>query len=127
MVDVFTKEKRSEVMSKIRSRSKLDGRLFSILDDLGIEYEKYPDVYGSPEARIGETLLFADGCFWHGCPTHFKMPKSNTDFWRRKIEKNRARDGEVNEKLRAMGFDVLRIWEHEIKGNKIPERLDQFI
>ena len=57
--------------------------------------------------------VFVDGCFWHGCPEHATWPKQNADFWRHKIETNRARDAETDVKLRAIGWKVLRISEHE--------------
>ena len=90
MTDVFTKEERSEVMSKIRSRSGLDRKLFSILDSLKIPHGRYPEVEGSPDARVKLTMVFAQGCFWHGCPEHYRPPKSSSGGvdWRAKIEAN---------------------------------------
>ncbi len=63
-----------------------------------------------PRLRIA---VFVDGCFWHGCPLHATWPKQNADFWREKIETNRARDGDTDRRLRAEGWEVIRIWEHE--------------
>lgn len=57
--------------------------------------------------------VFVDGCFWHGCPQHASWPKSNPDFWREKIEANRARDRDTDQRLRAVGWHVERVWEHE--------------
>ena len=57
--------------------------------------------------------IFVDGCFWHGCPEHATWPKQNSEFWRQKIETNRARDTDTNERLRNIGWTVLRFWEHE--------------
>lgn len=57
--------------------------------------------------------IFVDGCFWHGCPEHATWPKQNAEFWRKKIETNRARDTDTNERLRNIGWTVLRFWEHE--------------
>ncbi len=56
--------------------------------------------------------VFVDGCFWHGCPSHFTEPKSNTSWWLEKIEANRRRDRHSNARLEAAGWRVLRIWEH---------------
>ncbi|PKO19412.1 DNA mismatch repair protein Vsr [candidate division BRC1 bacterium HGW-BRC1-1] len=64
-----------------------------------------------PRLRLA---VFVDGCFWHGCPKHFKLPASNHDFWQKKFEANRLRDRLVNRTLRAKGWRVLRIWEHEL-------------
>lgn len=58
-------------------------------------------------------VVFLDGCFWHGCPVHGTTPKSNTDWWRNKIEGNRARDRRVDDLLRQKGWTVLRFWEHD--------------
>jgi len=63
-----------------------------------------------PGLRIA---IFVDGCFWHGCPQHASWPKHNVEFWRQKIEANRHRDADTNERLRGMGWTVLRFWEHE--------------
>ncbi|MFS0754459.1 very short patch repair endonuclease [Noviherbaspirillum sp. 1P10PC] len=58
--------------------------------------------------------IFVDGCFWHGCPEHATWPKQNAEFWLQKIEANRHRDADTNERLRSMGWTVLRFWEHEL-------------
>ncbi|QIG49475.1 very short patch repair endonuclease [Nordella sp. HKS 07] len=57
--------------------------------------------------------IFVDGCFWHGCPEHASWPKSNADFWREKIETNRARDAETDRLLQSLGWRVVRVWAHE--------------
>lgn len=57
--------------------------------------------------------IFVDGCFWHGCPVHASWPKQNAEFWRKKIEANRQRDNDTNERLSRMGWKVLRFWQHE--------------
>ena len=57
--------------------------------------------------------VFVDGCFWHGCPEHATWPKQNAEFWREKIEANRRRDADTNERLRSLGWTVLRFWSHE--------------
>ena len=59
-----------------------------------------------------KVAVFIDGCFWHGCPQHGATPRTNTEFWRAKIERNRARDCDTTERLEAMGWVVLRFWEH---------------
>lgn len=60
-----------------------------------------------------KVAVFVDGCFWHGCPRHMTWPKNNAEWWRAKIEGNRARDLNTNRLLRRMGWIVVRIWEHE--------------
>jgi len=63
-----------------------------------------------PRARVA---IFVDGCFWHACPTHATWPKANAEFWKTKIERNRERDRETDERLREAGWEVVRVWEHD--------------
>lgn len=63
-----------------------------------------------PRLRIA---VFVDGCFWHGCPEHGTWPRQNADWWRAKIEGNRRRDADTNERLKEEGWTVVRVWEHE--------------
>ncbi|SCG69885.1 very short patch repair endonuclease [Micromonospora inositola] len=57
--------------------------------------------------------VFLDGCFWHGCPEHHTVAKTNAPFWAEKVATNRRRDADTNERLAAQGWTVIRIWEHE--------------
>ena len=122
MADVFTKAKRSEVMSRIRSRGNraTEVRLISIFLENGITgWRRNSPVFGKPDfvfpAR--RVAVFVDGCFWHGCPAHYNAPANNADFWIRKFVLNRNRDRLVNRTLRKLGWRVVRIWEHALKGN----------
>jgi DNA mismatch endonuclease (patch repair protein) len=63
-----------------------------------------------PKAKVA---VFVDGCFWHGCPEHYRPARRNAEFWTAKIEGNTARDADTDERLRAAGWTVIRIWEHE--------------
>lgn len=58
-------------------------------------------------------VVFVDGCFWHGCPEHGTWPKQNADWWREKIEANQRRDRDTDARLRAAGWTVIRVWEHD--------------
>jgi DNA mismatch endonuclease, patch repair protein len=60
-----------------------------------------------------QLAVFVDGCYWHGCPEHYTVPRTNTSYWSEKIARNRARDAQVEADLRAAGWTALRIWEHE--------------
>ena|ERR1700761_2281140 len=60
-----------------------------------------------------QVAVFVDGCFWHGCPTHYVPSASNVDYWRDKMARNKDRDRETDALLRDAGWEVLRIWAHE--------------
>ena len=119
MPDVFTIEKRSAVMSVIRSRGNKDTelRLISIFRAYGITgwRRNYP-LHGRPDFvfRSKRLAIFADGCFWHGCPKHGRKPTSNQDYWIPKLLRNQARDRQVTKTLRRKGWNVLRLWEHHL-------------
>ncbi len=70
--------------------------------------------------------IFVDGCFWHGCPEHGSWPKANSEFWRDKIETNRRRDEDTNERLQVEGWAVVRVWEHEDPG-VAADRIEQLL
>ena len=65
-------------------------------------------VFAGPRVAV-----FVDGCFWHSCPEHASIPRSNNDWWVRKLDTNRARDRETDAHLSDRGWTVLRFWEHE--------------
>jgi DNA mismatch endonuclease (patch repair protein) len=60
-----------------------------------------------------KVAVFIDGCFWHKCPSHYRQPGSNVDYWVAKVDRNVRRDQDVDKALRGLGWTVLRIWEHE--------------
>ena len=63
--------------------------------------------------RPAKVAVFIDGCFWHGCAEHYAEPRTNTDYWSAKVERNMQRDVDTNRRLREAGWVVLRYWEHE--------------
>ena len=82
--------------------------------------------------RKQRTVIFVDGCFWHGCPKHATRPANNRVFWRRKLAGNKTRDRVVTRTLRAQGWRVLRIWEHELQRlksgpNKVVQRIEKHL
>lgn len=66
-----------------------------------------------PKRKI---VVFVDGCFWHGCPLHGTIPKTNQAFWDKKLTRNIERDKEVNKILSEKGWRVIRFWQHELKA-----------
>lgn len=68
-----------------------------------------PD-FAFPREKVA---IFVDGCFWHGCPQHYRPPRRN-DYWQPKLQRNKARDRRATGDLRAMGWMVIRIWEHAL-------------
>ncbi len=131
MADVFTKEKRSEVMSHIRGKGNKDTELLmiQILRSNHISgWRRNQAILGKPDFAfpIQKIALFVDGCFWHGCPEHSTMPKNNRVFWENKLSGNKDRDKLVARELQIKGWKVLRIWEHELKNpSKVAERILQ--
>jgi len=122
MPDIFTPEKRSWVMSRIRgTNTKIDLRMNEMLSNTRYKYEMYPKMFGNPDFILSRKriVIFCDGDFWHGYRYHEKkrLPKK---FWRDKIERNMRRDLAVSRKLRRDGWSVLRFWEHDIEKN--PEK-----
>ena len=122
MTDVFTPEKRSWVMSRIRgTNTKIDLAMKKALSDMGVKFEMYPKMFGNPDFIIPKEkiAIFCDGDFWHGYKYHDRK-KPVKKFWRDKIEGNMARDRRISRKLRREGWSVLRFWEHDIMKN--PEK-----
>jgi DNA mismatch endonuclease, patch repair protein len=119
MVDVFSKTKRSEVMAAIRSKGNKDTelKLASILRAYRINgWRRHQPLPGKPDFVFPKQRLavFVDGCFWHGCPKHGRKPDSNQNYWLAKLRRNKRRDKTVNHLLRDSGWNVLRLWEHEL-------------
>lgn len=116
MTDIFTPEKRSWVMSRIRSKNtKIERTMASLLRKNRIQYRSHPKLFGSPDFIVEKKiLLFCDGDFWHGYQ-YGKKKKPAKKFWREKIERNMARDRKVTSKLRRDGWSVVRLWEHDIE------------
>jgi len=119
MPDVFTKAKRSEVMSKIRGHGNRGTELAMVtfFRRHGITgWRRHQAVFGTPDFVFPKIKLavFIDGCFWHACPSHSNIPVQNRKFWKAKLDANRSRDRLVRRTLESRGWRVLRIWEHEL-------------
>ena len=123
MSDVFTKAKRSEVMSRIRGRGnkQTEIALAKLLRANGITgWRRHQSLFGKPDFtfRKERVVIFVDGCFWHGCPTHSNMPVNNRAFWQKKLSANKLRDSLVTTTLRKQGWRVLRVWEHDLAKDR---------
>ena len=93
----------------VRSALHAAGLRFRVCSPLPFDRRRRADIVFP---RVG-LYVFIDGCYWHGCPHHFTMPKTNTEFWATKIEGNRRRDADTTTRLQTAGYTVLRFWEHE--------------
>ncbi|WP_319468422.1 very short patch repair endonuclease [uncultured Trichococcus sp.] len=120
MADKITSEQRRKNMQAIKSHSKLEELVTKELWKKGVRYRRNShELLGKPDVSIKKyrLVIFIDSCFWHSCPIHGKVPKTNVEFWEKKLRKNKERDNLVNNYYRTNGWHVIRIWEHEIHEN----------
>jgi DNA mismatch endonuclease (patch repair protein) len=121
MTDRLTAAQRSALMSRIRGRDTFPERaLRERLRRRNVAYRSNLPVNG---IRVDiafpgvKTALMVHGCFWHGCRWHYIAPRSNVEFWRKKIDENRARDRRQSSALRAAGWRVVTVWEHSVRAD----------
>lgn len=124
MADVFNKEKRSQVMSLVRSKNNktTELKLIEIFKQNGIiGWRRNYKVKGHPDFVFldKKIAIFVDGCFWHGHDCRNTRPAENAEFWQRKRERNIAHDKEITLLFERRGWTVIRIWECELKKDKI--------
>ncbi len=118
MADDRTQTQRSETMRRVRSKdTSCEVLLRSELHRRGLRYRLHTNLPGKPDIVFvsARVAVFVDGCFWHGCPEHCRMPATNREYWERKIARNRERGGTVTAALSNAGWVVIRLWEHEIR------------
>ncbi len=121
MTDVFSKKKRSQIMSANRGsgNKSTEWRLRARLARIGLSGWRVNvhDIFGNPDFVFDRecVIVFVDGCFWHGCKTCRNIPSTNRKFWKEKIEGNKRRDKAVTRKLRRSGWAVIRFWEHQVR------------
>lgn len=115
MADFMDKNTRSKLMSRIRSRNTGPELL---LKELLRDFEYQPNVFGRPDFinYKKKIVMFVDGCFWHQCPIHSKIPKQNSSYWIPKLLRNLTRAKEVGIAYRNSGWKVVRIWEHDLNN-----------
>jgi len=119
MVGKRPKEVISYNMSRIRSEgTKLEAKLEEIMESISVKFVKHPKIFGKPDFAYSELkiAIFADSDFWHGYDWGKKRHeiKTNKEFWIKKIERNMERDEEVNRKLEEQGWQVIRLWGHDV-------------
>ncbi|MDE2749939.1 MAG: very short patch repair endonuclease [Chloroflexota bacterium] len=123
MTDSVSPEKRSDVMSKVRSKdTKPELLIRRGLHSQGFRYRLHAkDLPGKPDLvfRRYRSVIFVNGCFWHGhsCP-RCRMPNTNSDYWKRKVARNVARDAINRRTLLDQGWRVLTIWECALSGKQ---------
>ncbi len=131
-MDTLTPDQRSERMSRVRGKStKPEMKVRRIAHAMGYRYRLHsrtlpghPDLVFSSRKKV----IFVHGCFWHRHEGCGRMPKSRLDFWAPKLESNKTRDLENQQRLRAMGWSFLVIWECEIKdADTVAQRLGDFL
>lgn len=132
MADTVTKEQRRKNMQAIRAQSKLENKVSRMLWKKGFRFRKNDKtLFGKPDISIKKykVVIFIDSCFWHACNIHGNRPKSNQDYWDRKLNRNKERDQEVTAYYLEHGWAIKRVWEHEVKENAelTVEKLAQFI
>ena len=133
MADVFSKSKRSEIMSRIRGKD--TGPEMFIRKALfanGFRYRLHvKNLPGKPDIVLPKynAVVIVDGCFWHGHKNckFFRMPKSRISFWRKKIDANRARDVKNRRKLRRLGWNVIQIWECQLSARKYEKTFQRIL
>lgn len=120
-MDIVPPERRSQIMSRIRGKNTTPELIVrKLVFSLGYRYRlHYAKLPGKPDlAFIGrKKVIFIHGCFWHGHEGCSKgsLPKTRIEYWKTKIEENRKRDEETNLKLNLSGWQVLVIWQCELK------------
>lgn len=123
MRNMLAPENRSALMALIRGRGNrtTEMRLASLMRGVGIHgWRRHAKLPGKPDFlfRKERLCVFVHGCFWHGCPTCYREPTTNSEFWQKKVRGNRARDRRVVRTLRTSGYRTLTIWECSLKGKK---------
>lgn len=121
-MDTVSAQERSRIMAKVKARGNksTELKLIKIFKEYSIKgWRRNYSLIGKPDFVFPKPRLaiFVDGCFWHGCQEHCRIPESNRDYWVAKINKNKKRDRLISKELRRKNWNVIRVWEHELKKN----------
>ena len=133
MPDMFSPEKRSEIMAKVHNANTTpEIRVRKLLHNMGYRFRLHRrDLPGNPDIILPKykTVVFVHGCFWHGCPKcrHAKIrPVTNAEYWEKKLDRTKERDKNNVLALEQLGWRVIVIWECETKRNSL-EKLEKRI
>jgi len=114
-------ESRSKIMARVKSKGNKSTEL-KFIDALRAwsisGWRRHLGVLGKPDFVFSKEkiVVFIDGCFWHGCSKHCRLPATNVQYWVDKIQGNVRRDRQVTKELKKRGWIVFRFWEHELTG-----------
>ena len=121
-MDTVSKIERSRIMARVKSKGNKSTETLMVAylrkAQLSGWRRHYP-IEGKPDFvfPLKRVALFVDGCFWHNCQKHCRLPEANHNYWKSKISRNAQRDKRVNRELRKSGWRVVRIWEHDLVKN----------
>lgn len=120
LMDSVSPQHRSRIMGNVKAQGNksTELKLIKLFKENALTGWKrnYP-VKGKPDFVFlpQRVAIFVDGCFWHGCKDHCRIPSNNQDYWLKKISRNKERDIQTTVIFRERGWKVIRVWEHELK------------
>lgn len=131
-MDTLSKAQRSERMGRVRSNdTKLELKVRRLVHSMGYRYRLHvKDLPGHPDMVFAgrKKIILVHGCFWHRQEACGRLPKSRLDFWVPKLEANRQRDIQNEQRLREMGWDVLEVWECQVRdASALQDRVREFM
>ncbi|MFH1224237.1 MAG: very short patch repair endonuclease [Candidatus Diapherotrites archaeon] len=126
-MDNVSKAVRRKIMRSVKQKDTApELALRSMLFRRGCRFRVNYSQYKIDIAFVSKKIaIMVDGCFWHGCPLHGTIPKSNKRFWSKKLKRNMERDKEITRALELEGWKIIRIWEHELKKGILPKRIQR--
>ena len=130
-MDTVSPKQRSRIMARVKStgNQSTESALIAIFRTHRVSgwRRQYPTT-GTPDFSFPKhkIAVFVDGCFWHGCPKHCRMPATNRTYWNQKIARNVQRDSTVCRALRKKGWKIVRIWEHALHdGTELTRKIER--
>lgn len=120
---------RKKNMQAIRStRTSLEDKVCNELWKRGYRFRRNVNgLFGKPDIAVKKykLVIFIDSCYWHGCDIHGNVPKSNQEYWLKKLRRNKERDREVTKYYQSLGWSVLRVWEHELNKSSFEKTISE--